>query len=155
MRSYKLAPKSGKARHLPMHPELGRILRVWKAEQEGKANPDGLVFPIQGRMGRRDKTRGINGVLKKAGCHRPPKAWHALRHTFASHFIMSGGNILTLQKLLGHSSVQMTMIYAHRAPDFMANEVARLSFSVHHAEVVDLGEERRRAASDVQSAAVI
>lgn len=38
---------------------------------------------------------------------------HILRHTFASHFMMNGGDILTLQKILGHSSISMTMRYAH------------------------------------------
>ena len=42
-----------------------------------------------------------------------------LRHTFASHFIMSGGNILTLQKILGHTSLVMTVRYAHLAPDHL------------------------------------
>ncbi|MDO9104525.1 MAG: tyrosine-type recombinase/integrase [Methylovulum sp.] len=44
---------------------------------------------------------------------------HILRHTFASHFIMNGGNIRTLQTILGHSSLQMTMRYTHLAPDYM------------------------------------
>ena len=44
---------------------------------------------------------------------------HILRHTFASHFIMNGGNILSLQKILGHSSLNMTMRYAHLAPDYL------------------------------------
>lgn len=47
---------------------------------------------------------------------------HVLRHTFASHFMMSGGNILTLQRALGHSNLTMTMRYAHLAPDHL-NEV--------------------------------
>jgi len=44
---------------------------------------------------------------------------HALRHTFASHFIMNGGNILVLQRILGHQSLTMTMRYAHLAPDHL------------------------------------
>ena len=44
---------------------------------------------------------------------------HVLRHTFASHFMMNGGNILTLQRILGHSSIQMTMRYAHLSPDHL------------------------------------
>lgn len=47
------------------------------------------------------------------------QATHVLRHTFASHFVMRGGNILVLQKILGHSSVAMTMRYAHLAPDHL------------------------------------
>ncbi len=48
---------------------------------------------------------------------------HILRHTFASHFIMNGGNILTLQKILGHSTINMTMRYAHLAPDHLEDAV--------------------------------
>ncbi len=49
-----------------------------------------------------------------------------LRHTFASHFIMNGGNLLTLQKILGHQSIQMTMRYAHLAPDHL-NDAVKLN----------------------------
>ncbi|VXC06186.1 conserved hypothetical protein [Pseudomonas sp. 8BK] len=42
-----------------------------------------------------------------------------LRHTFASHFIMNGGNILTLKEVLGHSSLTMTMRYAHLSPSHL------------------------------------
>lgn len=51
------------------------------------------------------------------------QAVHALRHTFASHFMMNGGNILTLQKILGHAKIQTTMIYAHLAPDYLQDAV--------------------------------
>ncbi|MVY96031.1 tyrosine-type recombinase/integrase, partial [Enterobacteriaceae bacterium 8376wD7] len=44
---------------------------------------------------------------------------HALRHTFAAHFMMSGGNILAFQKILGHHDIKMTMRYAHLAPDHL------------------------------------
>jgi site-specific recombinase XerD len=44
---------------------------------------------------------------------------HVLRHTFAAHFMMSGGNILALQKILGHHDIKMTMRYAHIAPDHL------------------------------------
>ena len=46
---------------------------------------------------------------------------HVLRHTFASHFMMNGGNLLTLNKILGHQTVQMTMRYAHLAPEHLAD----------------------------------
>lgn len=51
------------------------------------------------------------------------QATHVLRHTFASHFIMNGGNILTLQKILGHASINQTMVYAHLAPDYLQDAV--------------------------------
>jgi site-specific recombinase XerC len=40
--------------------------------------------------------------------------------------MMAGGNILALQKILGHSDVTMTMIYAHLAPDYLGDEMDRL-----------------------------
>ncbi|MCY1296296.1 Tyrosine recombinase XerC [compost metagenome] len=53
----------------------------------------------------------------------PGQASHVLRHTFASHFMMNGGNILTLQKILGHASLAMTMRYAHLSPDHLQDAV--------------------------------
>lgn len=44
---------------------------------------------------------------------------HILRHTFASHYMMNGGNILALQKVLGHHSLTMTMRYAHLSPEHL------------------------------------
>jgi integrase len=48
---------------------------------------------------------------------------HVLRHTFASHFMMNGGNILTLQRILGHANLTMTMRYAHLAPEHLKEAV--------------------------------
>ena len=38
---------------------------------------------------------------------------------YTSHYIMNGGNILALQKILGHSTLTMTIKYAHLAPDYL------------------------------------
>lgn len=56
---------------------------------------------------------------------------HILRHSFASHFMINGGNIIALQKILGHSSLAMTMRYAHLSPEHLQetlslNPLARL-----------------------------
>ncbi|WP_371869771.1 tyrosine-type recombinase/integrase [Telluria antibiotica] len=51
---------------------------------------------------------------------------HSLRHSFASHFMMHGGNIIALQRILGHASLTMTMRYAHLAPEHL-QEVKNLN----------------------------
>ncbi|MEJ1226521.1 tyrosine-type recombinase/integrase [Pseudomonas sp. CCNWLW56] len=51
---------------------------------------------------------------------------HVLRHTFASHYMTKGGDILTLQRVLGHASLAMTMKYAHFSPGHLA-EVVKLN----------------------------
>ncbi|WP_392586918.1 tyrosine-type recombinase/integrase [Serratia ureilytica] len=51
------------------------------------------------------------------------QAVHVLRHTFASHFMMNGGNILALQKILGHATIEQTMTYAHLSPDYLQDAV--------------------------------
>lgn len=52
------------------------------------------------------------------------QAVHVLRHTFAAHFMMNGGNILSLQRILGHANIQQTMTYAHLAPDYLQDATA-------------------------------
>ena len=55
----------------------------------------------------------------------PPKgqASHILRHTFAAHFIMGGGHIVTLKEILGHASLAMTMRYSHLAPEHLHDAI--------------------------------
>lgn len=44
---------------------------------------------------------------------------HVLRHTFASYFMMNGGNLLVLQKILRHTDIKMTMRYSHFSPNHL------------------------------------
>uniref|UniRef100_UPI003A946534 tyrosine-type recombinase/integrase n=1 Tax=Marinomonas sp. TaxID=1904862 RepID=UPI003A946534 len=63
-------------------------------------------------------------ALKRTTIELPKgQAAHVLRHSFASHFMINGGNILTLQRILGHSDIRITMRYAHLAPDHFQDAV--------------------------------
>ena len=79
-------------------------------------------------MSSRRASHGLKPLLAAAQCQPLSRGWHALRHTFASQFVMQGGSILTLQKLLGHADIAMTLVYSHLAPDFLAGELDRLRY---------------------------
>jgi integrase len=58
----------------------------------------------------------------------PMIRFHDLRHTFASNFLMGGGNIYDLQKILGHSTIQVTERYAHLTPGHLQGKTEVLGF---------------------------
>jgi integrase len=62
----------------------------------------------------------FRNALSRAAIELPAgQMTHVLRHTFASHFMMNGGNILVLQRILGHTDIKMTMRYAHFSPEHL------------------------------------
>ncbi|WGL99644.1 tyrosine-type recombinase/integrase [Arsenophonus sp. aPb] len=100
--------KNGKNRTVPISEYLFNILHQSTKE---------FLFSDINYFLIRDAIHSVAPELPKG------QAVHALRHTFASHFMMNGGNILTLQKILGHSNIQQTMKYAHLSPDYLFEAV--------------------------------
>jgi integrase len=119
--------KSGKPRGVPLSSRVEEMLRRLKAECPKDQNRVFLYRPIgRGGLGDGETKRGAAVPF-----YNPFGTWdtarkrvglddvnlHDLRHTFASRLIMRGVPLLTVSKLLGHHSIQMTMRYAHLAPD--------------------------------------
>jgi integrase len=132
--------KSGKARRIPILDVLLPTLRDRALRRDGAL----LVFPAPARSSalpgaRRDAfaARTQAGVrdayklaVKRAGLE-PNLRFHDLRHTFASHWVLDGGDIFRLSKVLGHSSVVITQkFYAHLAPEAWEQDYHRVSFKI-------------------------
>lgn len=107
--------KSSKARAVPITAEFEKEL---KAHHEEHSDDERLFSTAYSAF-----REGITQAKLKMS---DGQLTHILRHTFASHFMMNGGNILALQKLLGHHSLTMTMRYAHLSPDHL-QEARRLN----------------------------
>ncbi|MFY7992701.1 MAG: tyrosine-type recombinase/integrase [Bacteriovoracaceae bacterium] len=104
-------------RHIPMNPMVRNVLiRLSRFKHSS-----GFVFissqsfiPVNAHHIYRDfrlaqKRAGIMNLIR----------FHDLRHTFASQFMMNGGAIYDLQKILGHTDIKMTQRYAHLSPDHL------------------------------------
>jgi integrase len=132
-RSFAGPTKAEDVRYVPILDPLLPLLR-----ERRLATSNRLVFPNDaGEMFDRSARilqEGFHRVLKRAGfpmIERDRKMrryirFHDLRHTFASHWVMKGGDLFKLQKILGHKTVQMTMRYAHLAPHAFAEDFERL-----------------------------
>lgn len=104
--------KSKRTRTVPLDKAFYKKLLAFV----GYKNPDERIFKNCIGAFRRAVARA-DIKLQKGQCS------HILRHSFASHFVMNGGNILSLQKILGHADITMTMRYAHLAPDHLKDAV--------------------------------
>lgn len=103
-----LETKNGKKRTVPISQAVSDVI---------KTRETGPLFDVKYHLFCR--------MLKKVKPDLPKgQSSHVLRHTFASHFTMNGGNIVALQRILGHATIQQTMTYAHLAPDYLQDAVA-------------------------------
>jgi integrase len=80
-----------------------------------------LLFPgVNGNM----VTMAFQRACRRAGL--TDLRFHDLRHTFGSHLAMEGFNLRTIQQLLGHKDLRMTMRYAHLSAEHLQQAVNRL-----------------------------
>lgn len=85
---------------------------------------DTLVFQVFG--GSYNSTLRKSFEKAKAAAELEGVCWHTLRHSFASWLVMAGTPLITVQKLLGHSTFEMVLRYAHLAPGYLEEAVTVL-----------------------------
>jgi integrase len=114
------AEKTHKIRPVPINSEARRVLEFWTL---GRKNE--FVF-YNHETGKPfvDLKAGFALACRKAGIEGV--TWHTLRHTFASRLLDRGVDIVTVQQLLGHSTVIVTMRYTHTNLDSKKAAVAKL-----------------------------
>lgn len=108
--------KAGKRRSIPMDETLTEMLRVLPSRFA-----QGLVFPSRTGEELTDISKVFPALCDRVGLEG--LHFHDLRHTFASHLVMQGVDLRTVQDLLGHAALSMTQRYAHLAPGHRAKAV--------------------------------
>jgi site-specific recombinase XerD len=107
--------KNGTMRYVPLNQTAVKALEALRKR-----------FPASEFVcgGAREPRRWFEAVLKDAKVAN--FSWHCLRHTFASRLVMAGVDIRTVQELLGHKTIAMTVRYSHLAPKHTLAAVERL-----------------------------
>lgn len=127
--------KNGKNRDIPISAYLSIYLQVYikiwihpkthRPSSRTLAQSEYLFCDEEGRPFKSFKT-AYKTLMEKAGIK--DATIHTMRHTFASHLIMKGVGIRTVQELLGHSSISVTEMYSHLSVGFKKKEIDLLDF---------------------------
>lgn len=112
--------KSGKSRVVPLNDNALEILNKIHTKDS-----EYVFLSREGRKIHPDKPlHALKTALEK--CKLKGDV-HKLRHTFASHAVMSGMDLFTLAKILGHADIKTTQIYAHLSPSFLQDAVSKIN----------------------------
>lgn len=112
--------KSGERREIPMNTLVKRTLVAVRKHPESP-----YVFCNAKGESYANVRKSFFTACKKSGIIE--FRFHDLRHTFASHLVMSGVDLNTVRELLGHKSLEMTLRYSHLSPDHKHRAVANLA----------------------------
>jgi len=104
--------KGGKDRVVPISYEMRKLMWRWLRTQQGGG---GLVFSTRG--GTKLNYHNTLGDFKRLGNRLHITgvrfSFHTLRHTFAVNYIRNGGDVFRLQRILGHTTLEMTRRYVN------------------------------------------
>ena len=109
--------KGGNERVVPLNPEVTRTLQQYRAVR-GAVTPAATFFRSRSgaHMSRGAIYERVRTAAQKARIDRRVSP-HRLRHTFATHLVKRGVQLVTIRDLLGHRSIASTQIYLHTTAD--------------------------------------
>ena len=108
--TYLLDTKNGEKREVPMNKQVkSALIKVRKRPNSP------YIFCNKNGKPYGDIKKSFFTALNKSDILK--FRFHDLRHTFASHLVMSGVDLNTVRELMGHKSLQMTLRYSHLSPD--------------------------------------
>jgi integrase len=113
--------KSGKWRYIPLTKTAKDCLKQFDRNSEYLVKRPYGLSSIKTRFRR---------VCTRAGIDSDKRGVHCLRHTFCSYLIMSGTNLVVVQKIMGHADIKTTMKYVHLTPNYFQDEVKNFSLDV-------------------------
>ncbi|MDP6924067.1 MAG: site-specific integrase, partial [Candidatus Scalindua sp.] len=111
--------KNGERREIPINQTLRDCLQSIVIKMNSP-----FVFNDSNGQRFGDVKKSFKSACQKAGIS--DFRFHDLRHTFASHLVMAGVDLVTVKNLLGHKSLSMTLRYAHLAPSHTVKAVEAL-----------------------------
>jgi len=124
-------PKTASSyRVVPMVPEVRDIMK--RRYEDRSSGP--FVFGGDEPWKKQFVQRRLSAAYKKAGIKGANV--HSLRHTFATHFRMSEGDMANLKEILGHASTATTEIYAHANIGHLRDAMKKLRFDTGRPRVL-------------------
>ena len=115
----KVLGKGNKERYTILPDIVTKFLRLYCKEQH-IINKNGYLFLSYDKQNCINSKSIINyfSTIKEAYNLDKNISFHSLRHSFATYYLMNGGNIITLKSMLGHTHLDTTNIYLHIAQNF-------------------------------------
>lgn len=126
--SARVVGKGNKERRVPLGQAAAAALEEWRAALAPEGAGDGAIFTS--RSGRRLTVRQIQRVITRAltrAAEREGVGPHTLRHSFATHLLDRGADLMAVKELLGHESLSTTQLYTH-----LSRERLKAAYEVAH-----------------------